>query len=730
MRYAIIMLTALALGGSRETGTSEEAYARWIRTSDDFAPVARDREMFLDAWPGWLYLPWSYRWTLPYNPRGARWTLDHGYNGAFLDHGQTRVNEQDKLAWIDKHGLKFYVDHVAGKGDLHLWDGGKEAPYRAELRSPGVRPRPVNADLAERLKGIMAKRIARVRASPNRAAYALDDEVSWGHFTQPCMWNATDDEGAYARWLGKVYGSEKPTHPPRFTTPDGIWPKLSTWCLAEFDASPLLDQWTFNDTVWLNLVGDLVNHANRLDPETPCGLVGIQGPSPFGGYDLARLAEKIQFAEAYDIGSALEILRSFDPTGAAPRVTTHFHRLDPARPGNATDDVWQVWYRLGQGLSGFIGWVEGWFDPDTGEPLPWHDALAPHLKEAARLAPLVRGAEWLDDGVALYYQHPSIQLGWILDAEAHKRTWRNRFADHRLGSSHLVRRAWEGMLRDEGLQFRYLSYLEVIRTGVPETVRVLVLPAVLCLSEGEARAIEAFCRRGGTVIADYLPGLFDPHGRGRKDGGALDGLFGVRHGPDLRAKDVFQERLWTETDQDRHYDYTDYETLIRGETTCLEGPCGFHRALRTLEGTVERSAGRGRAVLMNLSPQRYLAYRTAGSEASRRRAVFMAPLRRAGVAPLLKVEGDPEVIHRLEITRWQKAGRITLFLCHDVERHVASTGSGSRFGLSRKTATVRLRFAEPVRDLKNERTGERLGEGTVFEAEWTRNEALVLSFRK
>ena len=69
--------------------------------------------------------------------------------------------------------------------------------------------------------------------------------------------------------------------------------------------------------------------------------------------------------------------------------------------------------------------------------------------------------------MAIYYSHASIQLGWILDAEAHGKTWINRNDDDRLGASHLVRQAWENMLRDEGIQYNFLSYADVIQKGVP-----------------------------------------------------------------------------------------------------------------------------------------------------------------------------------------------------------------------------------------------------------------------
>ena len=41
---------------------------------------------------------------------------------------------------------------------------------------------------------------------------------------------------------------------------------------------------------------------------------------------------------------------------------------------------------------------------------------------------------------------------------------------------------------------------------------------------------------------------------------------------------------------------------------------------------------------------------------------------------------------------------------------------------------TKLRFAKPVRDVRDERTGRVLGDGTEFPIEWKQNEAVVLSF--
>jgi hypothetical protein len=47
-----------------------------------------------------------------------------------------------------------------------------------------------------------------------------------------------------------------------------------------------------------------------------------------------------------------------------------------------------------------------------------------------------------------------------------------------------------------------------------------------------------------------------------------------------------------------------------------------------------------------------------------------------------------------------------------------------------KTLNVKIKFAEPVKGLKNERTGEALGDGDAFSFAFTPSQAGVLTFRR
>jgi len=721
-----ILVYPFALVSLTLTVGAVDPYEHYVRHSQDFQPVKQERDWALKAWPSWTYMPWTYQWTIGYDEAAARWSLDHGYNGAFIDRADiaTADSKTGRLDWINQHQLRFYVDHLAGKGILHLFDGAKAEPHLEAMHGNGLRINPLNAEAVTRLKEqFIRPHLSQLMSSPQRAAYALDDEPSWGHFVHPTMWQITDDATAYPRWLEEVYGAGQAPQHDRWFTYDDLRKQLASWSLAEFDASPLLDQWSFNDSHWCNLLGELAAFANEIDPATPVGIVGGQQPSPFGGYDYAKLMRKVQFIESYNLGSSQAIIRSFNPRNALPTVTTHFHR-------DVADTVWQTWYYLAHGNRGFIGWVEKWFDGQT--PKPWHAEVAPAYREAANhIGPLMTGAEWQHDGIAIYYSHASIQLGWILDAEAHGRTWTNRNGDHRLSSASHGRQAWEHMLRDEGLQYNFINYADVIREGVPAAYRVLILPGTLCLSDAEARQLRAFVERGGTLIADFMPGLWDQHGRGRRAGGALDDLFGVKHDPAMRAADVFGERLWVETDQDANFSWQSYAELLTKENTCLKDPSAFHQAVRRMPVNNVQSVGQGRAVLLNLSPQWYLAHRTSGFEAAKSRQTFLRYISEAGLRPWVRLANAGEPEHGHEITYWtQVNGRTLLFLCLNPEIRGTAEGGGNSVGLKTATRPITFRFAQPVADLRDERSGETLGDGTDFTRNWVQNEAVVLSFKK
>ncbi len=696
------------------TTVEDDPYYQYIRDAPEFQSVGIDAVAATNRWNTWLYMPWRFRWTIGTGEAGGKFCRDFGINGGFVDHGE------GPLEWLRDWNLRFYGDHTASKGFLYLKGANERARFARyqrdarAIRSDGDGPVPVDDALLTRVRGIVRSNVALLKQSPVRAGYALDDEISTGAFVSPLPWRINADDAAYSRWLARYRG--EPGAVPRFVTPDDMLPQLKG-PLAGLDFSPLLDRITYNDSVWANFIGELVSTANAEDPGTPCGFVGGQAPNLWGGYDYAKLMHKVRFVEAYNLGSSQAIIRSFNPGNAMPVVTTHFH---DDRRGTA-NDVWQAWYYFAHGSRGMIGWVDGWFA--DGKPRPWLSEFAPTLKELGGVqGPKMAGAKWRHDGIAIYYSHPSIQVSWCLDIEPHGKTWVNRNDDHRLGTSHLVRKAWENLLADSGLQYDFLAYDRVVREGIPDEYRVLVLPACYALSDVEARRIEAFCRRGGLVVADFGCGMFDQHGKGRA-AGALDAMFGVRHDGTETKADFFSGKLWVETDQDAGYSAPTAKALL----ATLSGPLrdGFAVSEKRLGDGNARRFGDGEAVYLNLSPQRYLQYREEGSATDRERAVFVGRIL-ARTRPWVRVESDGVRPPGCEVTYWRKGERTWVFVVQNPSTGGGSAGGGWANALATGERDVLLEFSAPVRDVVDERSGERLGDGKAFRRTWRRGEALML----
>ncbi len=702
----------------RDGPIERDPYYLYVTQAPEFQPVGGPAGP--ERWTGWLYMPWRYRWTIGTGEAGGQFCREEGIRGAVSNAGG------GPLAWFERYGLAFYNDHTAGKGALYLDRTGLGDLDRLARDPRAVRSRPLDGALLDELTKVMERQIGALRGSPLRRAYALDDETSWGIFVRPLPWRVNADDGAYARWLARYYGAGA-APAPRYVTPDDLRPELAK-PLAGIDLSPLLDRMSYNDSVWADFLGELVRRANHLDPATPCGVVGAQPPSLWGGYDYAKLMKKVEWLEPYPRGSAPEIARSLSP--GIPLVLTHFH---DDRLGSAWD-VWLAWHGFAHGLRGEIGWVDGWFA--DGRPRPWLADLRPTLEELG--GPLGRklvGARRVDDGILIYYSHPSLQVSWMLDAEAHGATWSRRNDDDRLGTAHLARQAWELILADAGLGYRFLAYDEVVAKGVPAGTRALILPACYALSDVEARRIAAFAAAGGTVVADFACGLFDPHGRGRRRG-ALDDLFAVSHDGTETRRDFFAGtgKLWVETDQDAGYAYRRFAELFATARPQLQA--GYAVAERRLPASPGsgRPVGSGRAAYLNLSPARYLAYRQDGRASAELRRPFLAPLAAAGIVPWIAARpiepaaGRPSDLAPLEAVAWEKGGRTLVLILQNPLLGKTAGGTWGASGLAARRVTIEVELAGAVSGVVDERSGRSLGSGRRFRVESPADEAVFLSF--
>jgi hypothetical protein len=703
-----------------------EDFEEYVRRSEDFRRVDLTSAIGgLDRWNHWVLMPWRSDWGRPYDLNLALKLKNSGFNGGVCNGypAQADIHQAAGLLW--------YLDHAAGKGDLYLQ---KREATREALRG---RIRPVclaDSSVRQRLFETLDRSISAAKDYPTRIAYALDDEVSWSSFTDPCRWdNAAQSLENFHRWLIERYGTREAVMDQWGSGAERFWERMATpddfqdlygklW--PQWNLSPWADAISYMDSQLCNLIGELVAHANEIDPQTPVGVVGGQCPAPYGGYDYAKLMRKIQFLEPYDLGAAAEIARSLGPANVIPLVKTGFG--DPLDPQN----VWLRWHHLAHGDRGQIAWAERWFR-DDGLPAARVLLLGEEIQKLFAASKLLDGARWAHDGVALYYSHPSIQISWFMDCQPHGRTWINRLSsmNDRLASTAATCWAWTKLLEDAGLQYDFYSYADLLEKGLDsQEYHLLILPRTLAISDAEARTMVRYVEAGGHIVADHCPGWFDQHLRGR-DRPVLDDLFGIEEHSPAGRNGLFGGELLTEIDAERYWNKNFVEAAAMMWPDCLRRR-GYVVAERDLPVFSGKQTGQGWAHLLNISVVEYLFLRLFDPpEAQRYREPIVELLARCGIEPPLALQVDGQRPHRTEVTRWESEDRTIVWIIRNPLVLGVPPKIWKESIIPDETVPLEITFDPPVEEAVDERTGQALGDGPRFKVQWTTSEAAVVSFQ-
>ena len=302
-------------------------------------------------------------------------------------------------------------------------------------------------------------------------------------------------------------------------------PAIASASPKRWNFAPWADFRSYMDLSLARALDRLRQTAHGLDPETPVGIEGTQMPHAFGGYDLWRLSQALDWVEPYDVGNAREIFGSFMP--GKPILTTVFEKDEP----NARR---RLWHLLLQGDRGcIIWWSEDCLDWKSADYALTSKAkaLAPVLRElTGPLAGLFLRAERVYDPIAIHYSQPSIQVDWLIESCADGPTWLRRFSSFEADHNRLVRirNGWLKAFQDAGFSPRFVSSAQIESDLLAQAdYRVLILPGSLALSDKEAERIRAFIRPAATpashvIFCDGSPGMFDEHGRLRSESALAD----------------------------------------------------------------------------------------------------------------------------------------------------------------------------------------------------------------
>ncbi len=305
---------------------------------------------------------------------------------------------------------------------------------------------------------------------------------------------------------------------------------------VRWNFSPWADFRAYMDISLAGSLADLRAAAHTADARTPVGIEGTQMPDAFGGYDLWRLSRALDWVEAYDIGDARAIFASF--MAGKPILTTVFE-------ADSSHARRRLWHLLLEGDRGcIVWWSEDCIDWSAADYrlTAKARALAPVLGEmTSPLARLFLRAEPARDPVLLLYSQPSIQVDWLLESTVDGSTWVRRFSSFESASNRLIktRDAWLKIFEDLGYSPQFVSSQQV-EAGALRNLgnAALVLPGAYALSDAEIKELDKFLSVANSEIGpsarhevfwDGAPGLFDQHGKLRKDN-PLEHLAGIHPG--------------------------------------------------------------------------------------------------------------------------------------------------------------------------------------------------------
>ena len=276
---------------------------------------------------------------------------------------------------------------------------------------------------------------------------------------------------------------------------------------TRWNFSPWCDFRTYMDSSLASVLADCRHAAHEIDPRTPVGIEGTQMPHAFGGYDLWRLAQVLDWVEPYDVACARTILGSFMP-GKPMLTTVGESTANPARR--------RLWHLLLEGDRGCIIWWSpdciDWKSADLALT-PKARALAPLLKElTGPVARMFLRAQREFDPIAIHYSQPSIQVDWLLESIADGASWIRRFSSYEAQHNRLARDRQRCLqtLREAGYSPQFVATAQIENGELTRRgYQVLLRPGSLAVTDAEAAQIRAF----GKASSDGPVGWFDGHGK-------------------------------------------------------------------------------------------------------------------------------------------------------------------------------------------------------------------------
>lgn len=356
------------------------------------------------------------------------------------------------------------------------------------------------------------------KTSARYGVYGFDlaDEPSLTHWEAVSNVSFDPDSLAgFAVWIKQQYPTLAALNAEwgtDFQSWDAVSPMIESEVRNRDNLAPWSDFRTWMEEVWTNFFRDARNTIKAECPQAKVGVCGVQDGHPYSGFDLWKLHDVFDFVMPY---TSSAVWRAFSPAGTYGRYTGY--RI---APDQQIKDNWSDFFDGQFVFSYFLATY-----PVPGDLSIAHTYADPIREITQRFGQGI-GKQFIkstrvNDRIAILYSQPSIHVDYM-------QKFREKEVPDFLAHYRASRLDFETVFHDLGYDTTYISNEQIAQGALtPAQYRMLVLPHALALSAQESAAIQQYVTAGGIVLADYLPGIYDDHGKPNATG-SLDALFGVK----------------------------------------------------------------------------------------------------------------------------------------------------------------------------------------------------------
>ena len=266
-----------------------------------------------------------------------------------------------------------------------------------------------------------------------------------------------------------------------------------------------LDHKIFMNNVFAHTyVGGVRQAIKNLLPDSRTGLSGTYNPGPT--YEWSQIMKQADYV-AYYSGIQRKLAQDFGGKNLFSGQWYGGYVLPVPREGYAGSHFWRG-FLIGANLSPIYAPRAGITGDLKLTPVLQHyDKLLTESRKG--LGKLILSSSEVPRIAMLYSQRSLFACTGTIGANE----WQNAIS------------GWHALLGDLGMDYRFIDKEILESKGVDAQFKVLILPGAIALSDKEIAQIENFVKKGGTVIADMAPGIYDEHGALRQKS-AFAGRFG------------------------------------------------------------------------------------------------------------------------------------------------------------------------------------------------------------